>query len=56
MRIFAYEIKVHLFIPQEWGIEHERILRMIERMRRAVPRSVINEQISEVDTGHRKRN
>ena len=55
VRIFAYEIKVFLFVPQDWGIEHERIRWMIERMRRAVPRSVINERISEVDTGHRKR-
>ena len=55
MCIFAYEIKVHLFVPQEWGIEHERIRWMIKRMRRSVPRSVINERISEVDTGYRKR-
>ena len=45
MRIFACKITVHLFVPHEWGIEHERILRMITRMRRVVPRSTTNEYL-----------
>ena len=47
MRIFACKIKAYLFIPHDWGIEHERILWMIKRVRRAVPRSASGERMSE---------